>query len=160
MNRHRKSPAGRVDRGRAAVVDLENIAILGGHLLMERQVAHLLEFIDPLVAEMPVRAASGVNVMTGCLGPLCSRGWGLTLVDSCPEAADIALLDAAWDMLDRRVSDLVVVSGDHAFAELASVARLHVISHPSKLSAVLRRAASTVTYLPSPINPAAAALAA
>ncbi|QCC77388.1 hypothetical protein [Nocardioides daphniae] len=56
------------------------------------------------------------------------------------------------------MTDLVVVSGDHAFVELAEVARVHVLAQPGKLSRRLRLAATSVTLLPDHRVAAAQAL--
>jgi hypothetical protein len=87
-------------------------------------------------------------VVKACIPELASRGWGLTLVPALPDAADLALIEAGRQMAASGVTDLVIVSGDHAFAALAPVARLHVIARRGCLSRQLRLAATTITYLP------------
>lgn len=133
----------------AALVDIENIVIMDGCRLSAAPGQFLLEAVEARVLGMPVRAATGENVLRQHLPALASSSWGLTLVRTEPDAADRALLDAADDFAHRGVTDLVVASGDHAFAALASKARLHVIAHRSHLSKRLRLAATTVTYFPA-----------
>lgn len=132
----------------AALVDIENTVIVGGTRLPDVQTHELFAVVDSYVAGMPVRAASGKRVLDACTPELAFRGWGLTLVPTEPDAADQALLDAGRHFAQAGVSDLVVVSGDHAFAPLAALVRLHVIAHPRQLSKALRLAATTVNYLP------------
>lgn len=132
----------------AAVVDLENIAIVGGVRVSSTQMAKFLAFVDSRVSGMPVRVATGQNVLRPFMHLLGRVGWGLTVVRTEPDAADHALTDTARDFIRCGVTDIVVVSGDHAFVPLAANARLHVISHASQPSNALRLAATTVTCLP------------
>lgn len=128
----------------AGVVDLENVVIPSGAHRGQNQL--VLEGLKPHLTDMPVRAATGMlalRPLVGCLDP----GWGLTVVGPEADAADTALLEVAHDFINRGVTDLVVASGDHAFAGLAAIARLHVVSHPQKLSNLLRMAATSVTEL-------------
>lgn len=140
----------------AAILDLENVAIAADGLVSRADMKGLLRAIGAHVSGMPVRAATGVNVLRTHMDLICLQRWGLTLVRTGPDAADNALCDAALDFIRCGVTDIVVVSGDHAFVRLAAHAHLHVISHPSHLSKALRCAATTVTYLPE-IRPAALA---
>ena len=132
----------------AGLVDIENALIVQDHLLPTVQQGDVFEVLDSCLAGIPVRAASGPRVMKACIPELASRGWGLTLVAARPDAADQALVEAGRQMAASGVTDLVLVSGDHAFAALASVARLHVIARRGSLSRQLRLAATTITYLP------------
>jgi hypothetical protein len=134
----------------AALVDLENAVIVAGGRIPAEQRRDLFEALDHHLAGMPVRAASGGPVVKACVPELAHRGWGLTLVSPEPDAADHALIEAGLHLTSAGVTDLVVVSGDHAFARLAPAARLHVITHPAQLSTALRLAAITVTHLPAP----------
>ena len=132
----------------AGLVDIENTVILRGRLLASPQLTGVFNTLDTHLADMPVRVASGPRVVKACMTELASRGWGLTLVSAGPDAADLALIEAGRHLAACGVTDLVVVSGDHVFAALAGVARLHVIAHPEKLSAALRLAAYSITALP------------
>jgi hypothetical protein len=140
----------------AALVDVENAVIRGGHLLSADYRRALFMDLDTELSSMPVRVAAGKHVLLACAGELASRGWGVSLVPTTPDAADLALLEAGRHFARSGATDLVVVSGDHAFASLAEMVRLHVIAHRHKLSAALRLAADTVTYLPDPYALAAA----
>ena len=75
------------------------------------------------------------------------RGWRLRFASMAPDAADAELLEAARDYVSHGATDLIVVSGDHAFAELAADARLHVLSYSAQLSHRLRLAATNVQCL-------------
>ncbi len=141
----------------AAIVDLENLAISDGRRPQAARAEDLLGVVDKYVARMQVRVATGHKALDPYMGALVLRPWGVTLVDTTPEAADGALLAAARHFIDSGVTDLVVVSGDHAFVPLASEARLHVVSHAPKLSQRLRLAATTATHLPIPSLTARAA---
>lgn len=133
----------------AGLVDIENAVILQGRLLTSPHMTEVFTTLDTHLADMPVRVASGPRVVTACMTQLASRGWGLTLTSAGPDAADRALIETGRHLAACGVTDLVVVSGDHAFATLAQMARLHVIAHPGQLSAALRLAATTITHLPS-----------
>lgn len=132
----------------AALVDIENAAIVHGVLLPAPVRSELLHGLRGTLAGMPVRVATGASVLKASMTDL-PRGWGLTLVPTEPDAADVALIDAGLLFAGCGVTDLVVVSGDHAFVALAAHARLHVITRPGQLSNALRLAATTVTYLPA-----------
>jgi len=136
----------------AAIVDLENLAIVNHRLLSPAQVGDVLSFVDAQVAGMQVRVASGVNVLRAHFGAVASRGWGRTLVKTTPDAADHALLETAQHFVACGVTDLVVVSGDHAFVPLARQVRLHVVTHADHLGTRLRLAATTVMYVPHTRN--------
>lgn len=133
----------------AGLVDIENTLIVQDHLLPAAQQGDVFEVLDSSLAGIPVRAAAGARVVKACMPELASRGWGLTLVTARPDAADRALIEAGRQMAASGVIDLVIVSGDHAFAALASVARLHVIARRGCLSRRLRLAATTITHLPA-----------
>lgn len=136
-------------RGRfAAVLDFENVAIASGERVSQAEMRTLLSAVAGHVSGMPVRVATGVNVLRPYMDLIGRQRWGLTLVKTEPDAADNALCDAARDFIRCGVTDIVVVSGDHAFVPLAAHARLHVICHADHLSKTLRLAATTVTYLP------------
>jgi hypothetical protein len=137
----------------AALLDLENVAITGTGRLRQAEMTILLGAIADRVFDMPVRVATGINVLRPYMDLVDLQRWGLTLVKTEPEAADNALCDAARDFISCGVTDIVIVSGDHAFVPLATHARLHVISHADHLSNALRLAATTVTLLPE-IRPA------
>lgn len=136
-------------RGRfAAILDLENVAIARDGRVSQNEMQLLLSAIEAQVSCMPVRVATGVNVLRAYSGLIGLQQWGLTLVRTEPDAADKALCDAAHDFISCGITDIIVVSGDHAFVPLAAHARLHVISHADHLSKALHLAATTVTHLP------------
>lgn len=132
----------------AAILDLENVAIMKDGRVSQAEMQILLSAIGVRVSGMPVRMAMGVNVLRPYMDLIGLQQWGLTLVKTEPDAADNALCDTARDFIRCGVTDIVVVSGDHAFVPLAAHARLHVICHADHLSKALRLAATTVTYLP------------
>lgn len=135
----------------AAVVDIENLLVLDAHAFAtRRQAQNIVGQIGDRMAGMPVRVASGRRVATTFMPLLAAQGWGFTLVDTTPDAADEALLSGAREFIAAGVTDLVVASGDHAFAELADGVRLHVISHGDHLSRRLAAVAATVTLLLHP----------
>lgn len=136
-------------RGRfAAILDLENVAIMDDGRVSQAEMQVLLSAIGAHVSGVPVRVATGVNVLRAYMDLIGLQRWGLTLVKTEPDAADNALCDAARDFIRSGFTDIVVVSGDHAFVPLAAHARLHVICHADHLSKALRFAATTVTCLP------------
>lgn len=132
----------------AAIVDLENLAIVDGARISVERMQRLLAAVEPRVVGMPVRVATGSNILRHYATLLPSGRWGLTLVPSGPDAADAALCDAALEFAHCGVTDLVVVGGDHAYVPLARYARLHVVSHADHLSRQLRLASTSVTLLP------------
>ena len=143
----RVKPVGTARRRFAAIVDLENVAIFGDGRVTQAEMQVLLNAVGAHVSEMPVRVATGINVLRTYMDLIDLQRWGLTLVETEPDAADNALCDAALDFIRCGVTDLVIVSGDHGFVPLAAHARVHVISHPNHLSRALRLAATTVTHL-------------
>lgn len=132
----------------AGLVDIENALIVQDKLLPVPDRGEVFDALDSHLVGIPVRVASGPRVVKACIPELASRGWGRTLVPALPDAADLALIEAGRQMAASGVTDLVIVSGDHAFATLAPVARLHVIARRGSLSRQLRLAATTITYLP------------
>jgi hypothetical protein len=134
----------------AALIDLDNLIIVRGQLLRPSAAAPVLAAIDAHVEGMPARAACGRGILTAYMSALAARGWGLTPVPATPDAADRVLFEDGLGFAARGATDLVVVSGDGFFADLASVARLHVMAPRFSLSQRLRLAATTVTYLPRP----------
>ncbi len=132
-----------------AIVDIENTVIRGGHLLPRAIGLPLIEAVRTRAEGIPTRVASGRNVLVEYMPVLAGVGWSFTAVPAVKDAADIALVEAGYDFVDRGVTDLLVVSGDHAFVELAGSARLHVVAHADHLGRRLRLAATTVTCLPA-----------
>lgn len=132
----------------AGLVDIENALIVQEQLLPVPHRGDVFDALDSHLVGIPVRVASGPRVVKACIPELASRGWGLTLVAALPDAADVALIEAGRQMAASGVTDLVIVSGDHAFVALAPVARLHVIARRGSLSRQLQLAATTITYLP------------
>lgn len=133
----------------AGLVDIENVLVVRDRMLPALHWGEVFEALDPYLVGIPVRVACGPWVVNACMPELASRGWGRTLVPGEPDAADLALIEAGRQMAACGVTDLVIVSGDHAFATLAPVARLHVIARRGSLSRQLRLAATTITYLPA-----------
>ena len=136
-------------RGRfAAIIDLENIAILRDGRVSQDEMQVLLSAIGAHVSGMPVRVATGINILRPYMDLVDLQRWGLTLVRTEPNAADDALCEAARDFVRCGGTDIIVVSVDHSFIPLSAHANLHVISHADHLSNSLRLAATTVKYLP------------
>lgn len=132
-----------------ALVDLENLCIFNGHRLALTQAAGVCTEIDTFVAGLPTTAALACSLFAAYLPLLSARTWSIDMVQPGPDSADLALLERGHFAATHGVTDLVVVSGDHAFAELAAHARIHVVSHRDRLSRVLASAATSVTYLAS-----------
>ena len=139
---------GRPARG-AGLVDIENMLVVRDRMLPPLQRGEVFEVLDPYLVGIPVRVACGPWVVKACMPELASRGWGRTVVHGERDAADLALIEAGQSLAACGVTDLVIVSGDHAFAALAPVARLHVIARRGCLSCQLQLAATTITYLPA-----------
>lgn len=140
----------------AGLVDAENALIVRGCLLPAAEGDALLTVVGKYLGGMPVQVATGEHVLRPYMASFATRGWVPALVPTEPDAADLALLDAGRAFTAAGVTDIVLVSGDHIFTELAGAARLHVIAHADHLSKALRLAATTVTYLPRPAAPARA----
>jgi hypothetical protein len=131
----------------AALIDVENLLIHDADVMGHTDAARVLNEVRRLTSGMPTRTATGPLVLRTHTSALAAFGGGLTLVAPVKDGADQVLIEAAHDLAAQGVTDLVIASGDHAFAELASIARLHVISFDSHLSRRLRLAASTVQLL-------------
>ncbi len=141
-------PSTRVAVRAAALVDLENTVIYDGLRIPCCLGRPLLDLVRERAQGMPTRVATGQKVLREYMPALAGLGWGLTPVSAEPDAADMALIEVGYAFIRCGITDLLVVSGDHAFVELAPWARLHVIAHAGHLSRRLRLAATTVTYLP------------
>ncbi|MBE7326033.1 hypothetical protein IEQ44_15390 [Nocardioides sp. Y6] len=133
----------------AALVDIENVLISDGRLLDQSEASDLVQDLRGCLGPIPTRLATGPKVLGRHTAAVTAFGAGLTLVGTSPDAADAALVEAGRDFVAAGVTDLVIVSGDHAFTELASIARLHVVSHSHHLSRRLQLAASTLTLIPA-----------
>lgn len=132
----------------AALCDLDNILISDRQLLHTSAAAEVLDAVDWHTTDMPTRAVCGWSILRSYLPLLANRPWGLSAVSPTPDAADWALVEDGRRFVAAGVTDLVVISGDRFFAQLARDARLHVITARGCLSRELRLAATSVTYLP------------
>lgn len=138
----------------ACIVDGDNIT--GGGQLAVTEVAGVLQRLSELTSGFPVTFAMQRRLAPRYMPAYVGLGWGIKFASMAPDAADLELLEAAEDYLTHEVTDLVVVSGDHAFVNLAAQARLHVVAYRRSLSSRLRLAASSVRYLDDLLVPAAA----
>jgi hypothetical protein len=129
----------------AAVVDGDSLT-KGGQVEV-RELTRVLVRVAEAVREYPVTFAMQRRLAVRYMTAYSGLGWGIRFASMEPDAADHLLVEAAEDHARHAVTDLVVASGDHAFAELASTARLHVLSYRSSLSRRLELAATSVTYL-------------
>jgi hypothetical protein len=141
---------GTTARARAyAIVDVENQTIWDGQRLHPGAARDVVEEIALHVADMPVRAALTESTLQSYLPLLAGRGWGVDCVAVGPDAADWVLIRHSVGAYLQGYDEIVVVSGDRVFAQLAEFAPIHVISHPDRLSRELASVASSVTYLHS-----------
>lgn len=138
----------------AALIDLDNALIVRGILMGLAAAEPILAAIDANVGGMPRRAACGTSVLKAHMSAIGARGWGLTAVSPTPDAADRVLIMDGREFVTGGVTDLVVVSGDGFFADLASIVRLHVVAPRGSLNRRLKLAATSVTYLPDPATAA------
>lgn len=138
----------------AALIDLDNALIVQGSLIRPAAAAPILATIDANVADMPRRAACGISVLKAHMSAIGARQWGLTSVAPTPDAADRVLFLDGREFVTGGVTDLVIVSGDGFFADLASIARLHVVAPRGSLNRRLELAATSVIYLPDPATAA------
>ena len=130
-----------------ALIDAENVTIFHGCRLPLSAAAEVFDEIDHFVNGIPTCAALTSTLLAPYVPLLASRGWALELVAAGPDAADLVLLERARFAIDRGHTDLLIVGGDHIYAELARRARLHVLSQPDRLSHRLRSVATSVRYL-------------
>jgi hypothetical protein len=137
----------------ACVVDGDNVT-RGGQLQLGA-VAQVLRRVAALTEGVPVTFAMQTRQAKAYMTAYAGMGWGIRIASMAPDAADDLLREAARDYFHHAVSDLVVVSGDHAFAELAGQARLHVVTYRDCLSKRLRLAATSVAYLDGYLGQAA-----
>jgi hypothetical protein len=144
----------RSNRRFACLVDGDNVT-RGGRLGLA-DVSHVLAYVAHLTERWPVTCALQERVAREYMSAYARLGWRIEFAPMGPDAADLVLLDAATCHVAHDVTDLVVVSGDHAFAELADRVRLHVLSYRTCLSRELSAVASSVTYLDDLVLPAAA----
>lgn len=132
--------------GHLAIIDVDNI-VLAGHSnytiddayrrLME--VAHQLGTPDLSLAVMSPRMARRLGAWPWFAIPQ----WTWRSADQGPDAADRQLIQFAEHLVGHRPIELMsVASGDHAFAELAAIARDRQVVVPSDhmgVSRLLRR---------------------
>jgi threonine dehydrogenase-like Zn-dependent dehydrogenase len=83
------------------------------------------------------------------------------LLGSGPDGADLALVEEMTQHMVDRFDELVLVSGDHIFADgvawlAARGLPTTVVSHPGSLSRELRMAATNIVYLQEVRVPASA----
>jgi hypothetical protein len=129
----------------ACIIDGDNIA-RGGELPLG-SVTRVLARVSALSRGCSVTFAMQRRLAANYMTAYSGLGWGIRFASMAPDAADRELLEAAADYVTHDVKRLLVVSGDHAFAELAGVVPLHVCSYRDSLSRRLRLAATSVTYL-------------
>jgi hypothetical protein len=132
-----------------ALVDAENQTIWNGRRLAPEVASDVFDEIDFYVVGLRTTVALAPSLLAPYVSLLACRGWSIDLTPVGPDAADLALLDRARFAITRGCTDLVIVSGDHIFAELAQHARLHVVSHSDRLSHALAASATSVSYLTS-----------
>ena len=130
-----------------ALVDPENQTIWGGRRLEVAAASAVFDEIEFYVGGLPTTAALAPSLLCPYLPLIAGRGWGLDVVAPSPDAADLALMERARFAIGRGYTDLVIVSGDHIFAELANHSRLHVVTHADRLSRSLEAVATSVSFL-------------
>ena len=131
----------------AGLVDLENLTVVDGARCRPAEASRTIDVISDVTRGMPVRAAMADPFLRDYLSSLSAASWGIELVARGPDAADLVLLDRGREFVAAGYTDLIVAGGDHAFVELADLARLHVLSLPGKLSFRLRRRAHSVIFI-------------
>lgn len=129
----------------ACIVDGDNVT-RGGQLGLAG-VCDVMAYVAHLAEGWPVTCALQRRVAVDYMRAYAPHGWAVKFASMDPDAADAMLLEVADDYLEHGITDLVVVSGDHAFATLASRARLHVVAYDGGLSRELADVAATVTLL-------------
>lgn len=142
------------NRRYACLVDGDNLT-RGGRLGLA-DVSHVMAYVAHLTERWPVTCSLQERVARDYMPAYARLGWRIEFAPMGPDAADRVLLDVADEHLVHDVTDLIVVSGDHAFAALASRARLHVLAYRGCLSRELAEAASSVTCLDDLLVPLAA----
>lgn len=137
----------------ACIVDGDNVT-RGGQLRVP-EVAFVMDYLAHLTERWPVTVALQKRLAIDYMTAYAALGWGVKFASMEPDAADKLLLEVAEDYVAHHVTDLIVVSGDHTFAALASRARLHVLAYRKCLSRELELAATDVTYIDDLIPTAA-----
>lgn len=135
------------------LVDAENQTIWAGRRLPLTAAAAVFDEICLYVTGIPTTAALAPSLLAPYVPLLAGRNWSIDLVSPGPDAADLALLERARFAIEHGYTDFVLVSGDGIFADLAGSARLHVVSHPDRLSHRLAAAAQSISYLSSGESP-------
>ena len=149
------------------LVDLENL-LFGGH---ERVVESVLDDRSAAILAIAQARRVGDQLVVGCNPRLAFEARtafpGARLVTRTGEnGADAALIDAFdSDHAASRFTELCIVSGDHAFADLAHHARdagmtIRVVAPKFGLSAALRLQADVAVLLPDSMLEIATDLAA
>ncbi|UAL29901.1 hypothetical protein K8W59_19625 [Nocardioides rotundus] len=149
-----------VRAGRAlgfGLADAENCTVFAGRRLPAAAAAAVFDELEGYFSGLPTCAALAGSLLAPYVPLLACRGWALEVVPPGPDASDLALLARADFFIRRGYTDAVVASGDGIFAALADRVRVHVVSHPDRLSRKLAQAATSVHLLRSGTgNPMAA----
>ena len=143
----------------AALIDFENIVFDARSptpydpTIATHRINQVRQVTDHMLCTIAIQTTLAKRYL-----PLLSGGANLLFVDHVPDAADEALMATAHDYLNLGVTDLVIASGDHRFADLAPAANLHVLSIKGATSTALTMAATTTIHLnpyPTPTRKAA-----
>lgn len=132
-----------------ALIDAENVTIWDQQRVPAQAATVVFDEIERYVAGLPTCAALAASLLAPYVSSLAWRGWSIDVVTPGPDAADLALMARAEFLIQRGYTDAVVVSGDGRFADLADQVRLHVVSHPDRLSRKLTQVATSVHLLHS-----------
>jgi hypothetical protein len=135
---------------RIYLIDIENVA--HGACLTTEIAASAMEAV---LAVVPPRHGDLVVIGTchlGLLSVATAYPTARRLMGSGPDGADLALLEEMTQHMVDRFDELVLVSGDHIFADgvawlAARGLPTTVVSHPDSLSRQLRMAATDIVYL-------------
>lgn len=131
----------------AALIDFENIVFDARSPFDLATCQHRIAQVRQVTDSMRGTVAIQTVLAERYLHLLDAGPWRVLFVDSHPDAADEALMRSAFEYVDDGTTDLVIASGDRRFADLASYARLHVLSMRGATSAALKLAATTHIHL-------------
>lgn len=137
---------------RMIVVDIENVN--GGAVLSVDQASWARKLIEGSIAPQHDDQVVVGSARIDCLNSGLAWPEARLVVRDGADGADLALLEVLDENLATRFSEVVIVSGDHIFAESifklkAAGIRVTVVGHRGRLATALRFAADETIFFPS-----------
>lgn len=140
-------------RRRVILIDIENFN--GGPISSSAQAHWCRRVIENWVRLEPGEQVIIASDVTGVIDIQLAWGGARILAGRSKDGADLRLLEVMDEDLPARFSEMVLISGDHIYADKVSALAevglpTHVFAHSAVLSKRLNLAATTVTTVIEP----------